>query len=126
MKAQPSEMPLPSTGVVRGEGDYATLTPGLDLLETGLKLMDLGLSTYPVGRDKALVYARQFDAAGEGRSGPRTLHRNSSCRVARRGFLPSAQIRERRWVVPTARLLELLGLTPEAHAESDVVAGGGS
>lgn len=48
-------------------------------------------------------------------TGPQTCsksqaHRNASNRPARPGHPPTVQVGERRWVVPTARLLELLGL----------------
>jgi hypothetical protein len=43
------------------------------------------------------------------------LDRAAAYRAAKRGFLPTVQVSERRWVVPTARLLELLGLSEQVR-----------
>lgn len=37
------------------------------------------------------------------------LDRSAAYRAAKQGFLPTVQVSERRWVVPTAALLRLLG-----------------
>lgn len=50
------------------------------------------------------------------------LDRSASYRAAKSGYLPTVQVSERRWVVPTARLLELLGLT----LDRDSIVGGES
>lgn len=42
------------------------------------------------------------------------LERNAAYRAARDGYLPTIQLSERRYVVPTARLLEMLGLGGDA------------
>lgn len=38
------------------------------------------------------------------------MDRSASYRAAKNGFLPTVQISERRWVVPTAKLLHILGV----------------
>ena len=37
------------------------------------------------------------------------LDRNAAYRAAKKGYLPTVQVSERRWVVPTAALLGMLG-----------------
>lgn len=41
------------------------------------------------------------------------LDRNAAYRAARQGYLPTVQVSERRWVVPTAALLKMLGMGGE-------------
>lgn len=41
------------------------------------------------------------------------LDRNAAYRAARQGYLPTVQVSERRWVVPTAALLRMLGMGGE-------------
>lgn len=45
-----------------------------------------------------------------------SLDRNAAYRAARAGFLPTVQISERRFVVPTAALLRLLAVPTAEHA----------
>lgn len=47
------------------------------------------------------------------------LDRSASYRAARSGFLPTLQVSERRWVVPTAALMGLLGLAAPSTDPSE-------
>jgi hypothetical protein len=47
------------------------------------------------------------------------LDRNAAYRAARQGYLPTVQVSERRWLVPTAALLSLLGLNEKLETAQD-------